>query len=159
MNLPQQLARDFRAVHFGGNWTAVNLRDQLSDVTWEEATTKVGSLNTIAALTFHINYYIAGVLAVFQGGELQTKDVLSFDLPPIASAEDWEALLHKTWHDAEAFASEVEQLPEADLWETFVEETYGTYYANIQGIIEHTHYHLGQVMLLKKMLHTSAAIQ
>jgi hypothetical protein len=29
---------------------------------------------------------------------------------------------------------------------------YGNYYRNLHGIIEHTHYHLGQIVLIKKLL-------
>jgi hypothetical protein len=49
----------------------------------------------------------------------------------------------------------VEQLPSIQLWETFTDEKYGTYYSNLQGIIEHIHYHLGQIVVIKKiLLHT-----
>jgi hypothetical protein len=34
----------------------------------------------------------------------------------------------------------------------FVDEKYGTYLRNIEGVIEHSYYHLGQVSLLKKMV-------
>jgi hypothetical protein len=50
----------------------------------------------------------------------------------------------------------VEQLPEARLWDDFSNGKYGNYYRNITGIIEHLHYHLGQIVLIKKML-TAAA--
>jgi len=33
-----------------------------------------------------------------------------------------------------------------------MEEKYGNYYRNFHGIIEHCHYHLGQIVLIKKML-------
>ena len=68
------------------------------------------------------------------------------------SQEDWNKLLDKTWSDAETFASLIEQLPEAKLGETFIDEKYGTYYRNLHGIIEHIHYHLGQIVLIKKIL-------
>ncbi len=54
--------------------------------------------------------------------------------------------------DAEAFASEVEKLPESKFGEIFVEEKYSTYYRNIHGIVEHNHYHLRQIVLLKKII-------
>lgn len=152
MPLPEQLAKHFREVHSGGNWTSVNVKDTLAGVTWQQATTKVYSFNTIAALVFHINYYINAVLRVLQGESLQARDKYSFDFAPIRSQEDWENLLEKTWSDAESFAHLIEQLPEHKLWETFVDEKYGNYLRNILGIIEHTHYHLGQISLLKKFL-------
>lgn len=155
MNLPAQLANHFRQVHFGGNWTDVNLKHALSDVTWQQATTKVYSLNTIAALTYHINYFVVAVLNVLQGTPLTAHDKYSFDLPPIQSEEDWKKLLDKIWSDAEKFATLVEQLPENKLDEIFVLEKYGTYHRNLLGVIEHTHYHLGQIVLLKKILQSN----
>ena len=60
-----QIANRFREVLLKGKWIAnTNFKDQLSDVTWKKATNKIGSLNTIAALAYHIDYYLAGVLNV-----------------------------------------------------------------------------------------------
>lgn len=152
LNLPAQIAKHFRDVHFGGNWTSVNLKETLADVSWQQATAKVYSFNSIAALVYHMNYFVSAVLKVLQGGPLDARDKYSFDLPPIHSQEDWEKLLDKTWTDAENFANMVEQLPESKLEETFVDEKYGSYYRNLHGIIEHCHYHLGQIVLIKKLL-------
>lgn len=152
MNISALIAKQFRDVHFGGNWTSVNLKDTLQDVNWEQATTKVHSFNTIAALVFHINYYVSVVIKVLEGEPLNASDKYSFDVPPIASQEDWENLLTKTWKEAEIFAALVEQLPETKLWEDFSDNKYGNYYRNVHGIIEHIHYHLGQVVLIKKLL-------
>jgi hypothetical protein len=157
MNLTAQIAKHFREIHFGVNWTWSNMKDHLSDVTWQEATTKVHSLNTIAALVYHINYFVSVILKVLEGGPLEGSDKYSFDHPPIQSQEDWEKLLAKTWSDAEKFAILVEQLPEQKLWETFGEEKYGNYYRNLHGVIEHNHYHLGQIVLIKKILRQQSA--
>ena len=152
MNLRGQMAKLFRDVHYGGNWTSVNLKDNLTDVTWQQATTKVYSFNTIAALVYHMNYYVSRVLKVLQGEPLNASDKYSFDHPPILSQQEWEKLLNKTWTDAENFAILLEQLPESKLGEIFSDEKYGNYYRNIHGIIEHIHYHLGQIVLIKKIL-------
>lgn len=154
MTLTAQIAKYFREVHFGGNWTSVNLKETLADVTWQQATTKVHSFNTIAALVFHINYYVSVTLKVLQGGVLDGHDKYSFDLQPIQSQQDWERLLNKTWTDAESFASLVEQLPDSQLQENFSDGKYGNYFRNLNGVIEHTHYHLGQIVLIKKILQT-----
>jgi len=60
--------------------------------------------------------------------------------------------LNKTWADAEYFVTLIEQLPESKPGEIFTDEKYGNYYRNIHGIIEHTLYHLGQIVLIKKIL-------
>ena len=151
MTLTAQIAKHFREAWFGGNWTSVNLKDTLAGVTWEQATRQVYSLNTIATLVYHINYYVDAVLKVLHGGPLEAHDKYSFDLPPITSRQEWEKLLDKAFTEAENFASLVEQLPESRLWENMAGEKYGNYFRNLHGIIEHTHYHLGQIVLIKKI--------
>jgi hypothetical protein len=152
MTLPKQIAKHFREIHFGGNWTFSNLKDSLSDVSWQQATTKVHSFNTIATLVFHMNYFVDAALQVLEGKQLNANDKFSFDHPPILCEEDWQNMLHKCWADAEKFANLVEELPENKLWENFADEKYGNYYRNLHGIIEHTHYHLGQLVLIKKLI-------
>jgi len=61
-------------------------------------------------------------------------------------------MLTKTFTEAEKVANLIGQLPESKLWENFSEEKYGNYYRNIHGIIEHTHYHLGQIVIIKKLI-------
>jgi len=148
----KQIAKHFRDVHFGGNWTTSNLKDQLEGLNWEQATTKVYSFNTIATLVFHVNYYVSEVLKVLHGGPLEASDRYSFDAPLIASEADWERLKNKALSDAEAFADLIETLPEGQLFEDFTDAKYGNYYRNLHGIIEHTHYHLGQIALVRKVV-------
>jgi hypothetical protein len=95
---------------------------------------------------------VSAVLKVLEGHPLSASDKLSFSHEAISSQAGWERLLAKNWNEAEKFANLVEQLPESRFWETFSEEKYGNYYRNIHGIIEHTHYHLGQIVLIKKIL-------
>ncbi|HEX2616896.1 MAG TPA: DinB family protein, partial [Flavobacteriales bacterium] len=150
--LQQHIAKHFRDVHFGGNWTTVNVKDALAGVTWQQSITKVHDLNTIATLLFHVNYFVAAALQVLKGGPLDAHDKYSFDHPPISSQADWQRMVDKALDEAEQFAALVEQLPEEKLWADFTDPKYGTYYRNIHGIIEHTHYHLGQIVVIKKML-------
>jgi hypothetical protein len=151
MNLSAQLARHLREVHFGENWTWSNLKDQLADINWQDSTISVHSCNSIATLVYHMNYYLGVVSNRVQAKPLVGKHEDSFRHPPIGSKEDWDNLVSKTWTDAEAFASYIEGLPDSRLWEVFSEK-YGTVYRNIQGVIEHNHYHLGQIVVLKKII-------
>ncbi|MGZ5190935.1 MAG: DinB family protein [Flavisolibacter sp.] len=156
MKITEQIAKQFRDLHFGGNWTSVNLKQTLADVSWQQATKQVYNFNTIALLIYHIHYYVDAVMKVLQDEPLNANDKYSFEHPPIESEEDWQNLLNKTWEDAERFISLVEQLPETKLWEPFADGKYGNYYRNIQGIIEHSHYHLGQIVLIKKLMQSDA---
>ncbi|MGI9158633.1 MAG: DinB family protein, partial [Saprospiraceae bacterium] len=108
-------------------------------------------LNTIAQLTFHINYYLRGILQVFRGGALEIRDKYSFDLPELRSEADWDRLVNDFIQNAESFAAYVEILDDALFDQPFVDEKYGSYLRNIEGVIEHSYYHLGQVVLIRKI--------
>ncbi len=137
---------------FGGNWTASNYKDQLEEVDWRLATAKVDGLNTIAQLFYHATYYLPHIARVLEGGPLEAKDKFSWETPDIKSESDWQALLEQAWSDAGHLAKLLEELPADQMGADFADPKYGNYYSNISGIIEHLHYHLGQIVLLKKLI-------
>jgi hypothetical protein len=108
MNTTAQIAKHFREVYFGGNWTGVNLQETLKDITWEEATTKMNDFNTIAVLVYHISYYVSVQLKVLKGQSLEGTDKDSFNGPAIESEQDWDAMLDKIWQEADEYALLVE---------------------------------------------------
>jgi len=129
-----------------------NIKAQILDLNWKQASTKIANLNTIAALTFHLGYYLAGVLQVVEGGPLDIRDKYSFDMPPIKSQKDWEHLVHKMLADAEKMATLLDEMTDERLAVPFVDEKYGNYRRNMDILIEHSYYHLGQIVLIKKMI-------
>ena len=153
MNLLTSLANRLREVLTEGMWvTGTNVLAEISPLSWEEATRKVHELNTIADLTFHLQYYLAGVAQVFEGCTLDIRDKFSFDAPPITSPKEWQQRIDLFESDSKRFISLVENMTEKVLFDKFVDEKYGTNYRNIDVIIEHTYYHLGQIVLIKKLL-------
>ncbi len=150
--LAYHVAKHLREFHFGKNWPGPDLKSNIDDVTWQEATTQVYGLNTIAMLVYHLNYYITALTKVLQGGPLEASDKVSFDHPPIGSAEDWQELLDRVFREAETFATLIEEMPDEKFWKNIPKEQYGDYYRNIAGITEHCYYHLGQIVLLKKII-------
>ena len=151
MSFTSQLAENFRAMHFGPSLVGTCLKDALEGVNWKQATAKTEDLNTIAQLVFHINYYISAVLKVLKGGPLDAHDKYSYDLPPIRSEEDWQSLLSKTWKEAEEAASLIEKMTDKQLAEPMDTGKYGNWFKNLLIIQEHSHYHLGQIVLVKKL--------
>lgn len=153
MERNKDLANRLNEVLLNGHWIAqTNFKTQLEGLSWVQATQQIGTLNTIAALTFHVNYYLAGLLNVFKGGGLEIRDKYSFDLPPIKSESDWKNMVAEFLKNSEEFVRQVANMPDEKLDEPFVDEKYGTYLRNIEGIIEHSYYHLGQVSLIRKMI-------
>src|SRR5688572_33201134 len=134
MKLAGLIAQQLRETYFGGNWTAVNMKDTLAGMGWKQATTRPHSLHTIAGLVFHINYYVCAISKVLEGKELSASDKYSFDLPPINAEEAWQALVSKTFADAELLAGRIEEIDEALLFEVFAKREYGNFYRNLHGL-------------------------
>lgn len=153
MDTSKALGRQFREVAFGGNWTDVNLKSTLDSVDWKMASTKVSELNTIAALTHHMTYYFKPVRKALENGELKASDKESWQLPAIKDDADWKKYKNEILQEAELFAQAIENLPNEKLETPFIDEKYGNYFRNIAGIIEHLHYHLGQLTIIKKLIY------
>jgi len=153
MKLNEYLANRLKEVFTEGKWVlGTNFKEQIIDLDWHQATQRIDDFNTIADLTFHIDYYIAGVTKVLKGGTLDIRDKYSFDIPPITSEEDWRNLVNKFCFDSEEFIELIEQMSDEKLLSDFIDKQYGTYYRNIDVMIEHACYHLGQIILLKKRM-------
>tara|TARA_R110000782_G_scaffold104737_1_gene192522 strand:+ start:103 stop:567 length:465 start_codon:yes stop_codon:yes gene_type:complete len=153
MKLSKYLADRLKEVFTEGKWVlGTNLKEQIIDLDWNKATKKIDDFNTIADLTFHIDYYTAGVGKVLKGGTLDIRDKYSFDSQPIKSEQDWRNLVNKFCLDSEEFIELVEKMSEEKILSDFVDKQYGTYYRNIDAIIEHAYYHLGQIILIKKRI-------
>ncbi|WP_067149456.1 DinB family protein [Pseudotamlana agarivorans] len=153
MKLNEYLTNRLKEIFTEGKWVVgTNFKEQIYDLDWNKAIQKVEDFNTIADLTFHLHYYIAGVTKVLEGGTLDIKDKFSFDSPPIKSEQDWRNLVKRFCSDSEKFINLVENMTDEKLKDNFVDEKYGTYYRNIDAMIEHTYYHLGQIILIKKRL-------
>ena len=153
MNTSQSIANRFREVILNGTWVAnTNFKQQTEGLPVEAATRKIDGLNTIALLAQHIHYYINGVNNVLKGGGLDISDKHSFDFPAVLSQSEWDQFLNRFWSDAEEFAQHVERLSDDQLQAVFVDARYGTYSRNIECMIEHSYYHLGQISLIRKLI-------
>lgn len=147
------IANRLREVFLNGRWIAnTNYKEQMQLVNWQQATQKIGDLNTIASLVYHINYYLGGLLNAFEKESLEISDKYSFDVPPINSELEWSELTADLLNNAEKFADEVEKMDDGLFDKIFIEEKYDTYLRNIEGVIEHSYYHLGQISLIRKMI-------
>lgn len=153
MELTKILVIRLNEILLDGKWiTGTNIKNEIIDLDWKKATMKIDSLNSIADITFHIDYYIAGVLNFFENGKLEIRDKYSFDSKPINSQKDWEDLIDKFCDDSEKFVKVVRNMTDKELEKTFADEKYGTILRNINVIIEHSYYHLGQIILIKKLM-------
>ncbi|MEO0059638.1 MAG: hypothetical protein RLZZ312_1285 [Bacteroidota bacterium] len=146
------LANRFREVILTGTWIAnTNFKAELDGIDYSIANATQQGCNTIAVIAQHIHYYIKGINDFFETSNLDIKDKFSFDFEAIKTQQEWETFLSKFWTDAEIFAKNVELFDDNKLNTIFVKQEYSIFLRNIDGIIEHSYYHLGQIILLKKI--------
>lgn len=153
MQITKTIASRLNEVLLTGKWIAnTNFQEQITTVSWQQAIYQIENLNTIALLTFHINYYIKGINEAFTTQQLTIRDKYSFDLSPIIAEEDWKNLVEEFLSNAEKLIETVTKLEDNILAQPFFEEKYGNFLRNLEGVIEHAYYHLGQISLIKKLV-------
>lgn len=151
MTFAQQLSRHINDFYFGPNQTGVNFKDTMEGIDLAQASKKIGDHNSILALTFHIDYYIQGITAVLEGGELTIRDKFSYDHPVLTSEVAWLDFVDKVFANGKKFSELIGKLDDDALNASFVKPEYGNFYRNLAGITEHCYYHLGQIALIKKL--------
>ena len=144
----KSIAKHFYEVNYGNNWTDASVKDSLQNVSYEQAVKQIGKANTIALLLFHMDFYnnvvynrIAGINRRFDHEEsLQVN---------IADEAGWNTLQQSYFENVDRIHQAILAFDASLLFE---EKTANTPYKNLHGMIEHLHYHLGQINLLKKLL-------
>ncbi|MEP6514166.1 MAG: DinB family protein [Parafilimonas sp.] len=152
MNLTPLLAQHILETFEGNNWTDVNIKATLQDVTCKEAATVIAATqNSIAALTYHLQFYNEIVLERLKGNSPAIDDTNGFNVVQPTSEEEWKALQNQCSQSFHALSDAVKLIPDEKLWQ-LAPNSENTFYKTLHGIAEHAHYHLGQIVLLKKVI-------
>ena len=152
MKLTSLIAGHIRDVYEGDNWTAVTIAETIGDLTFEEAIAVTpASANSIAAILYHVKFYNDVVKQRLGGINPYINDANGFDMAELKNQDDWKKLKEDARQSFINLATATENFPEERLNETSPTGT-SSYYYNLHGIAEHAHYHLGQMVLLKKLI-------
>jgi len=152
MQLNDLLAAHLKEVYEGDNWTDVNIADTIKDVTWQQAQQQTpGSINTIASLLHHLYYWNGIIMQRLKGSNPSIPETNGFNIGIFKNEADWDALKQKTHESFLQLAELIKSFPEEKLSETYASGK-SSYYKNFAGITEHAHYHLGQIVIVKKLL-------
>lgn len=152
MNITALIAQHVIDVHEGDNWTEVNIANTLKDVTVHEAVTLTrASPNTIAALLHHISFWNRVMVKRTQGIAVAVNEANGYDVPALENEAAWQALKADNLRSAQELAAAIKAFDESKLMDPIMPH-YSAAYKNLQGAVEHIHYHLGQVVILKKLI-------
>jgi uncharacterized damage-inducible protein DinB len=156
MTLLEHIAQNIVAVYDGENWTESTISNTLKDISLEEAQrTTPGSKNTIASLLHHITYWNRIMVIRLGGTAVKAQAANGFDVQPMLTAADWKDLKEDNLKSAYELADAVKVVNDEDLLSDILPD-HSSAFKNIIGISEHTHYHLGQIVILKNLLRSFA---
>ncbi|MEP6467498.1 MAG: DinB family protein [Parafilimonas sp.] len=152
MKATQLIAQHIKEIYEGNNWTDVNIIEIIKNINWQQAQQKtVASPNTIASLLHHLYYWNGIMMQRLKGSNPSVPETNGFNVDAFTSENDWQKLKEKTHASFIQLALMIEHFPEEKLEEAYAEGK-SSYYKNFHGIVEHAHYHLGQMVILKNLI-------
>jgi uncharacterized damage-inducible protein DinB len=147
------IAQHLRQVYEGDNWTDVSIKATIKDIDWKQAQQQTeASPNTIASLLHHLLYWNGIIMQRMKGETPLIPEENGYDVPFLRNEEEWNALKEKTHQSFIGLAAAIKNFPEEKLQDTYSPSIPSTYYRNFQGVVEHAHYHLGQIVILKNLI-------
>lgn len=152
MSESTRISNLYQSIYNGNPWLEVTLANTLKDVTAEQAYRKTNpNLNTIWEIVNHLIQWRRNILQRMQGETIITPDHNYF--VPVLDPSDvaWEQSLQTLAKTQESWNTFFESFNDEDLAKIYVNNGH-SYYEHIHGIIQHDVYHLGQIVILKKML-------
>ncbi|QSB28377.1 DinB family protein [Flavobacterium sp. CLA17] len=152
MSENKRISNLYQSIYNGNPWLEVTLSHTLENVTAEQAYRKVNpNLNTIWEIVNHLIQWRRNILRRVEGETVVTPDHNYF-VPILDSSEAaWEQSLQSLAKSQELWNAFFEDFNDSDLEKIYVDNNH-TYYEHIHGIIQHDVYHLGQIVILKKLL-------
>lgn len=152
MSENKRISNLYQSIYNGEPWLEVTLAKTLKDVNAEQAYRKINpKLNTIWEIVNHLIQWRRNILKRVQGETVTTPDHNYF-VPVLDSSEAaWEQSLQSLEKSQELWNTFLIDF-EDDGFEKIYPHNNHTYYEHIHGIIQHDVYHLGQIVILKKLL-------
>jgi len=146
----KRLLSQLRRAYEGEAWHGPALTHILAGVTAAQAARRpIASSHTIWEIVLHISAWESGVISRLEGRYTAEPD--EGDWPEVADTGDaaWQATLAKLDRTHHKLREAVSRFDEDRLHERLAEGKESAFFA-INGVIQHTLYHAGQIVLLKK---------
>jgi uncharacterized damage-inducible protein DinB len=146
------IAQNLHHVYYGDNWTDVSIADTLNKISYQQAIQKTNaSDNTIAALVNHLWFWNTIILQRMNGKNPSVPAQNGMDVPAISNEQQWHELVVKLKSSFDELIDAVRNFP-ADKLDDLVKDRTTSIGFNLLGIVEHAHYHLGQIIVLKNLV-------
>jgi uncharacterized damage-inducible protein DinB len=148
----QKISSLFKDLYDGSPWLEVTLAGSLSEVSAADAAAHpVPGCHSVWELVVHLTEWRHNVLRRIKGETILTPDHNYFEPVTDTSKEAWAAALQALAASQEMWTDTLSNYAPEDL-ELRYPVNGMSYYQHIQGILQHDAYHLGQIVLLRKVL-------
>ncbi len=146
-----RIVKLFADLQHGDCWIGNNFKEVLHGVDFKKAIENIsGNTNSIWQLVAHITYWRTTVVNRLTGTD-NPPPFLDFLLPNDPSEENWRQALHDFEAAYHLLRNAIHSFHEENLQKPSPRKDQ-TFYELIMGCLQHDAYHLGQMMLLKKVL-------
>lgn len=153
----QRLKKLFKDHFDGAPWIDVQIRTSLEGMDPKDAARHIHGLNSVWQIVHHMTSWRETILQRIQGKHIPSPANNYFIEVKDTSSKAWSNTLKKLL------------LSQGKLMDHLSEEIKGadekpgngsyTHYELLQGLLQHDAYHLGQIVLIRKMLEASAGRQ
>lgn len=146
VRLHDQLHRSY----WGDAWHGPSLKDVLSGVSAVKAASKpLRNAHSIWEIVLHVNAWLDAARRRIEGEKLNLTDEQDWPALKKKGSQAWKETLQILENNQILLEDTVKQLPDARLSDNLTGGAY-TIYFQLQGIIQHTLYHTGQIAMLRK---------
>ena len=152
MEETKRISKLFSDLYDGDAWIDVTIVGTLKNVNSGQAFSRpIANLNTIWEIINHLISWRETVLKRMNGEIVEEPKNNFFEQIKNNSQEAWSAILKRFEESQQKWLEFLSKFNDQDIGKFYVQSKY-TYYDLIHGILQHDAYHLGQVVLLKKMV-------
>ena len=138
--------------HFNGDpWIDVTVLGELSSVTAKQASIKPEGMNSIWQIVNHMISWRKALITRVKGKAVKYSDNNFISEIKVKSPKAWKETINKfrkSQRDIISFLQKSDDI----LLETVSSTSGYTYYELVEAILIHDSYHLGQIVLIKKLL-------
>ena len=146
-----RIAKLFADLQHGDCWIGVNIKEALQGVDAALAVKSINNhSNSIWLLVFHLTYWRTSVINRLNGS-LEPPPFKDFALPDELNEENWKQTLLDFENAYHQLRSTILHFKEEQLHKPSPKPEQ-TFYQLMMGCLQHDAYHLGQIILIKKVL-------
>lgn len=152
MSEVKRISNQFSRVFKANAWYGKSVLEVLQNVNHTQAGQKPhGSLHSIWEILLHMEAWLFVVRNRIQGNPMNEPPLGDWPAVESITSESWQIALQKFNSEINALKAVIDTLDDSDLNKTPAGST-DSLYLQINGIIHHSVYHIGQIAVIKKLL-------